>query len=82
MTPSRPAATPVVWLSVVPAALAGLVLFDALLAIGIALDWALLGLYDVSQPVIIAVGVVVAIASLGLALKFSLQAYRADLDLG
>lgn len=81
MTPSRPAGAPVVWFSVVPAALAGLILFDALLAIGTALDWALLGLYDVPQPVIVGVGVVVVIASLGLALKFSLQAYRADLNL-
>ncbi|MFC4353369.1 hypothetical protein ACFOW6_17610 [Fodinicurvata halophila] len=80
MTPPRPASRPVVWLSVIPAALAGIILFDVLLAIGAALDWALLGLFDAPQPVIIAVGVVVAIASFALAVKFSLQAYRAELD--
>lgn len=81
MTPSRPAAAPAMWLAVIPAALAGLILFDALLAIGVALDWALLGLYGIPQSIILAVGIGIAVVSFAVSLKFALMAYRAELML-
>ncbi|WP_026988813.1 hypothetical protein [Fodinicurvata fenggangensis] len=80
--PSPGASSPkIVWLSVVSAFLAALILFDAVFAIGAALDWALLGLYDASPLLMLTIGAAIAAFSCYLAVRFFRLAYRADLEL-
>lgn len=76
---SKPAS--IVWLSVVSAFLAALILFDAVFVIGAALDWAILGLYDASPVFMLSIGAAVAAFSCCIAVRFFRMAYRADLEL-
>ncbi|WP_155957755.1 hypothetical protein [Fodinicurvata sediminis] len=76
---SKPAS--IVWLSVISAFLAALILFDAIFVIGAALDWAVLGLYDASPVFILSIGAIVAAFSGYIAVRFFRMAYRADLEL-
>lgn len=76
---SKPAS--IVWLSVISAFLAALILFDAVFVIGAVIDWAILGLYDASPVLILSIGAAVAVFSCYIAVRFFRMAYRADLEL-
>lgn len=71
----------IVWLSVLPALFAALILFDAIFVIGASLDWALLGLYDLSPGIMLSIGFAVAAFAFYLAFRFFRLAYCADLEL-